>query len=76
MRKSRSSVIESFRTYFIVLIIIVDIGIANAFEFSKEVCEDYGLGSNWYCNKVDRNKIPDLPIADPQFLKISWSEII
>jgi conjugal transfer pilus assembly protein TraF len=46
--------------------VYVNTGIAYSFEFSKEVCEEYGLGSNWYCkdSERDKRKIPDLPIAE------------
>lgn len=66
MRKSRSLVTAPFRACFIILILGMNIGIANAFEFSKAICEGYGLGSNWYCkdDKRDKNNIPELPVAD------------
>ena len=46
--------------------LIVNLSEVYAFEFSQEVCEDYGLGSNWYCkdNERDKRKMPDLPIAE------------
>jgi conjugal transfer pilus assembly protein TraF len=49
-----------------VLVMIVNVSEVRAFSFTKRVCEDYGLGSNWYCKDKngDKNKIPDLPIAE------------
>lgn len=66
MRKSKRLITSPFRTCFIILILVMNIDIANAFEFSKAVCEDYGLGSNWYCkeDKNEQNNIPELPVAD------------
>lgn len=66
MLKSKFSVIVSIRTFLALTILVFAIANAHAFEFSKAVCEEYGLGSNWYCkdNKEKQNNIPDLPLAE------------
>lgn len=65
MKKSKSLATVPFRECFVILILVMNTSIANAFEFSKAVCEDYGLGSNWYCedDKKKQNNIPELPVA-------------
>lgn len=29
---------------------------AQAFKFTNEICEEYGLGQNWYCEKYSENE--------------------
>jgi conjugal transfer pilus assembly protein TraF len=66
MRKSKFFTTLSFRAFFVISTLFLSVGVANAFSFSKKVCEDYSLGSNWYCkdDKNEKNNIPELPVAD------------
>lgn len=54
------------RCLIAVLMLIVNASEVQAFSFSKKVCDDYGLGSNWYCKDSlnQENNIPKLHTAD------------
>jgi conjugal transfer pilus assembly protein TraF len=36
---------------FLIVLVLVMVSEAHAFRFSKRVCQEYGLGSNWYCEE-------------------------
>lgn len=48
------------------LVIVVNVSKVQAFAFSKKVCEEYGLGSNWYCddNADKESSFSALPTAN------------
>lgn len=63
MRKNKPSTSTLF---ILTLVLIVKGGDTLAFSFSTKVCEEYGLGPNWYCKAHTERKsnIPELQTAD------------
>ena len=63
---SRKSTITSIIAVLLLIVNVSVVARANAFVFSKQVCEEYGLGPNWYCkdNKDSKNNLPDLGSVD------------
>ncbi len=57
---------STIRCLVAAFVLVVNVSEVRAFSFSKKVCEEYGLGSNWYCKdkKINKNKVHDLPVAE------------
>lgn len=58
---------SSFVFLFFYLSIIANLFIcaeAMAFKFTKEVCEKYNLGSNWYCEDTNKKEKQDESVYD------------